>query len=185
MTARLAWTYQDYAALPDDGKRYEIHDGELSMTPAPTSLHQIVLANLFRIVDAHVRARTLGLVLFAPLDVILSERLSETTILQPDLIYRDRERLEALRPRGVDGPPTLIAEIPSPGTAVTDRTTKRELYARYGVPYLWLVDPDARVVDAFVRDVDQYIMAVHASGAQPVDLPPFTDLGLVPASLWG
>jgi Uma2 family endonuclease len=184
MTARVAWTYQDYAALPDNGKCHEIHDGELSVTPAPTSLHQIVLANLFRIVDAHVRIRHLGLVLFAPLDVILSDRPRETTILQPDLIYLDHSRLEALRLRGMEGPPTLAAEILSPSTAVTDRTAKRELYARYGVPYLWFVDPEAHAIEALVNHAGQYVVAVRASGTQPIDLPPFTDLGLVPASLW-
>ena len=73
MTARVAWTYQDYAALPDDGKRYEIHDGELSVTAAPAPLHQIVSANLFTALRAHVSARGLGLVLYAPIDVILSD----------------------------------------------------------------------------------------------------------------
>src|SRR5438034_6187910 len=84
-----ALTYHDYAALPDDGKRYEIHDGELSVTPAPGSLHQIVLGNLSDVVRTHVKIRGLGLALFAPLDVILSDTASETTILQPDLVYLD------------------------------------------------------------------------------------------------
>ena len=83
MTARITLTYQDYVALPDDGKRYEIHDGELSVTPAPTSLHQIVSARLFRVLDAHVLARSLGLVLYAPLDVILSDGPNETRSSSP------------------------------------------------------------------------------------------------------
>lgn len=78
MAARTALTYQDYAALPASGKRHEIHDGELWEMPAPTPLHQIVLDNIFRVVDGHVRPRRLGIVLFAPLDVILAD----TTILQ-------------------------------------------------------------------------------------------------------
>jgi len=118
MTARVALTYQDYAALPDDGKRYEIHDGELSVMAAPTPDHQIVIGN--------------------------------------------------------------------PTTGTTDRTTKRDLYARYGVPYLWLVDPRARVIEAYVLRAGNYDLSVRASGTRPVDLPPFTDpgLGLVPSSLW-
>ena len=78
----VALTYRDYAALPDDGRRYEIHDGELSMMPAPSPQHQIVSANLFRILDAHVRSNGLGMVLFAPFDVILTD----TAIVQPDLV---------------------------------------------------------------------------------------------------
>src|SRR5437870_11297151 len=101
MTARVALIYQDYVALPDDGKRYEIHDGELSVTPAPTPQHQIVSANLFEIVRAHVKARRLGLVLYAPLHVILSDRPSETTILQPDIVFLDRKRLSAISQRAI------------------------------------------------------------------------------------
>jgi len=184
MTARVAWTYQDYAALPDDGKRYEIHDGELSAMPTPTALHQIVLGNLAMVLDAHVSARNLGLVMVAPLDVILIDTLSETTVLQPDIVYLDNGRLDALRMRGVEGVPTLAVEILSPSTAVTDRMRKRELYARYGVPYLWFVDPDTRELAAHVLDSGEYRLAAHVSGTEPVDLPPFTDLGLVPSSLW-
>ena len=184
MTARVAWTYQDYAALPDDGKRYEIHDGELCVMAAPSLLHQIVLANLSDVLRAHVKARRLGLVLFAPLDVILSDRPGETTVLQPDLIYVDNERLEALRPRGVEGAPTLAVEVLSPSTAVTDRTRKSELYARYGVPNLWFVDSDTRELSAHVLDSGEYRLVARVSGTQPVDLPPFVDLGLVPSSLW-
>jgi len=183
MTARTALTYQDYAALPD-GKRYEIHDGELSVMAAPTALHQIVLGKLFKALDDHVTARRLGLVVLSPLDVILSDRPSETTILQPDLVYLDNVRLEALRLRGVEGPPTLAVEIFSPSTAVMDRTRKRELYARYGVPYLWFVDPNTRRLAAHVLESGEYRLVARVSGSEPVDLPPFTDLGLDPSSLW-
>jgi Uma2 family endonuclease len=184
MTARVALTYRDYVALPNDGKRYEIHDGELFEMAAPTLLHQILLGNLFRVLDAHVTPRRLGLVIVSPLDVILSDRPTETTILQPDIVYLDLARLEAAHMRGVEGPPTLVVEIFSPSTAVIDRTRKRGLYARYGVPYLWFVDPDTREIEAHVLDTGAYRLARRVSGTEPVDLPPFTDLGLVPSSLW-
>ena len=71
---RVVLTYRDYEALPDDGRRYELHDGELSVTPAPTTDHQFASRNLFRQLDAHVAAHRLGEVLFAPIDVILSDK---------------------------------------------------------------------------------------------------------------
>ena len=184
MATRTAWTYEDYAALPDDGKRYEIHDGELYVMTAPTSDHQIVSVRLLTALDRYVETRSLGLVLHAPLDVILSDTPGDTTIVQPDIVYLDRERLPALHRRGVEGPPTLVIEILSPTTAATDRSRKRALYARYGVPNFWLVDPDVRVIEAYVLRGSEYALAVRAAGGQPLDLPPFVDLGLVPDSLW-
>ena len=184
MTARTAWTYQDYAALPDDGKRYEIHDGELCEMTGPTLLHQTALFKLAKVVDAHVTARNLGRVVVAPFDVILSDTPGETTILQPDILFVDQSHREALKMHGMQGPPTLAIEILSPSTAVMDHGRKRALYARYGVPHLWFVDPIARDIEALTLGAGEYTTVARVSGEQPVDLPPFTDLGLVPNSLW-
>ena len=184
MTVRTLWTYEDYAAMPDDGKRYEIHDGELCELTGPNTRHQIVSANLSDVLRAHVKSRRIGIVLYAPLDVILSDRPTETTVLQPDLIYVDPSRRSALQMRGVEGAPTLVVEIFSPTTMAIDGGRKRGLYARYGVPYLWFVDPIAREIEALVLAAGDYSVAARVSGDRPVDLPPFTDLGLVPESLW-
>lgn len=184
MTTRTYWTYADYAALPEDGKRYEIHDGELCELTGPSFAHQIVSGNLYDVLRAHVKARGLGVVVYAPLDVILSDRPTETTVLQPDLLYVDSSRRGVLATRGVDGAPTLAVEILSPSTARIDRGRKRLLYARYGVPYLWFVDPVRRQIEALALSGSEYVEVVRVSGASPVDLPPFTGLGLVPDSLW-
>ena len=93
-TQHVILTYREYAALPSDGRRYELHEGELSVTPAPSPQHQIISLNLVRILDAHVEAKGSGRVLYAPLDVILSE----ATIVQPDIVYLDRGRLGAISP---------------------------------------------------------------------------------------
>ncbi len=184
MTVHVALTYRDFAALPEDGKRYEIHDGELCVTAAPVPLHQMVSLNLEQILFAHVKARALGLVLHAPLDVILSDTRGQTTIVQPDVIFLDRGQLGLISPRAIEGPPTLVVEILSPSTAAIDRVRKRALYERHGVPYYWLVDLNARDIEACALQSGGYIVAARVSGTQPVDLPPFVDLALVPASLW-
>lgn len=88
-TERVILTYKDYEALPADGRRYELHEGELSVTPAPSPQRQRILGNLNEIVRQHVKARGLGEVFFAPIDCILSE----TTVVQPDLVYLDTTRL--------------------------------------------------------------------------------------------
>jgi Uma2 family endonuclease len=173
-------TYQDYVALPDDGRRYEIHDGELSVTPAPSPRHQRLLGALYKLLDAHIEARGLGEVILSPLDVILSD----ITVVQPDLVYVANVRAEAVSGRGIEGPPTLAVEILSPSTARVDRDRKLRLYARHGVPYYWIVDPEARAIEAFRLEPGGYSLAARASGGEAVDLPPFVGLRLPPGALW-
>src|SRR5438093_1084928 len=102
MSPKSAFTYRDYEALPNDRRRYEIHDGELCVTPAPSFEHQTILSNLVRALMRHVPSVAPGLLLFAPLDVILSDRPDETTIVQPDALYiaPDRMALTSVRGRG-------------------------------------------------------------------------------------
>jgi Uma2 family endonuclease len=180
----MALTYRDYETLPNDGRRYEIHDGELCVTPSPSLEHQIISMRLVSALLKWVEAHPGGLLLYALLDVILADRPEETSIVQPDILYLAPDRLGLASHRGIEGPPTLAVEILSPSTRTLDRVTKRRLYARYGVPYLWLVDPDARAVEVFALESDRYVLAAGAAGAEPIDLPPFTALALVPDALW-
>ena len=143
-------------------------------------LHQMISRNLFTVLHLHVSTKGLGEVLYAPLDVILSE----SAIVQPDIVYLDRARLGAISRRGIEGAPTLVVEILSPSTTLIDRSAKWQLYARHGVPFYWLVDPEGRVIEALVLGPDGYSLAVWASGTLPLALPPFPDLALVPAALW-
>jgi Uma2 family endonuclease len=176
----VALTYKEYEALPADGRRYEIHEGELSVTPAPSPQHQMLIRNLFLVLHAYVKAKGIGEVLFAPLDVILSD----TSIVQPDIVYLEPTRLGAISRRGIEGPPTLAVEIISPSTTLIDRVTKPQLYARHGVPFFWLVDSEGRVVEAFVLRPEGYSLALRASGNEPVNPPPFPDLALILDTLW-
>jgi Uma2 family endonuclease len=184
MSPKSAFTYRDYEALPNDGRRYEIHDGELCVTPAPSLQHQIILSNLVRALMAHVPSAAPGLLLFAPLDVILADRPAETTIVQPDILYIAATRMSVTSRRGLEGAPTLAVEILSPSTRTIDRVIKRRLYARYGLAFLWLVDPEARTIEAFMLETDRYVLAASVTGGEAVDLPPFTGLALVPDALW-
>ena len=177
---QIVLTFKEYEALPADGRRYEIHEGELSVTPAPSPRHQIISRNLFLVLHAHVKAKGIGEVLYAPLDVILSD----TSIVQPDLVYLDPSRLGAISARGIEGPPTLAVEVVSPSTTLIDRSAKHQLYARHGIPFFWLVDPEGRSVEAFTLGTQGYSLALSASGREPVGLPPFPDLALVVSTLW-
>jgi Uma2 family endonuclease len=177
---RAVLTYRDYEALPADGRRYELHDGELSVTPAPGTRHQRVSSALNSILKAYVTSHRLGEVLYAPIDLILAD----TTVVQPDLVYLEPTRAHLVSDRGIEGPPTLVIEILSPSTTTIDRSRKHQLYADHGIPYYWLVDPENRTVEALGLDAGRYALLARASGAGSVALPPFPELTFTPASLW-
>jgi Uma2 family endonuclease len=149
---KIVLTYDDYCALPSDGNRYEILDGELSVTPAPATIHQIALGNLYRILSIHVLAHRIGRLLLAPTDLILAT----TTVVQPDLIFIGNDRSHVITQRGVEGAPTLVVEVLSPATQANDRQAKAQLYAKYGVPHYWLIDPDQETLEAYALAGAQY-----------------------------
>ena len=136
------WTYDDLATLPDDGRRYEILDGELFVSPSPSRWHQELLKRLFR-AFVELEDRGLAKVYFAPLDVILSP----TRVVEPDLVVVGKQRREILKERGVEGPPDLVIEVLSPSTTKHDRTRKRRFYARNGIREYWIADPDAEAIE--------------------------------------
>lgn len=139
-TPAVKFTYEDYQHTPDD-QRYELLDGELSMVPAPNLSHQRIGTQLGWRLAQFVAERGLGEVFFAPCDVVLSN----TDVVQPDLLFVSRERAHLLLGgANVLGAPDLVVEILSPSTAGRDRMLKRGLYAKHGVREYWLVDPDAR-----------------------------------------
>jgi Uma2 family endonuclease len=174
MATRIVLTYADYAAIPADGRRYELHEGELSVTPAPGTRHQQVVGNLYLALRHHVDAGPGGRVFVSPIDCILSD----TSVVQPDIVYVARAREAVVTERGIEGAPTLVVEVLSPSTAAVDRAVKRQLYARHGVPYYWIVDPDARRIEAYVLTEGAY---------QPAEaglFPPLAGLHLDPAAIW-
>src|SRR5438445_12603006 len=145
-------TYEDYVDLPNDGRRYEILDGELEVSPAPAPKHQAVSRNLLWIVHGHVQERGLGSVYYAPIDVILAD----TSIVQPDLVFIAAARESIVSGRGIEGAPDLAVEILSPRSVRRDRVAQAALYARYGIRHYWLADPDARVHEGYEPDGADY-----------------------------
>ncbi len=180
MSSRIVLTYADYAELPNDGRRYELHEGELSVTPAPGTPHQRILGNLYLILAPHVRASGRGEVVLSPFDCIMSD----ITVVEPDLVYVDERRHGLLSQRGLEGAPTLAVEIISPSTRTIDRRVKLGLYARHRVEYYWIVDPDAHTIDALRLSADVYEPCGRLAGAAPTALPPFLDLLLDAAAIW-
>ena len=142
-TARPAWTRERVLALPDDGNRYELLDGELLVTPAPRARHQDASLALVLKLHPYVREFGIGKLGFSPADL----ELEGGQLAQPDVFVVPL--IEGRRPRDWKeyGIPLLVIEILSPSSARPDRITKRRRYQRTGVPEYWVVDLDARIVE--------------------------------------
>ncbi len=173
-------TYEDYCALPDDGLRYEVVEGMLFSEPSPRIAHQRVALRLATILDGHVRARGLGDLFVAPVDVLLDRR----TVVVPDLVFVARDRSAIVTDRAVEGAPDLIIEILSPGTTRRDRVAKMNAYARHGVIHYWLVDPDAKTLEAFQLSEGRYQLVAAVGGDEAFTPSLFPDLTVPLAELW-
>lgn len=142
-----SWTYDDYVLLPDNGMRYEVLEGDLYMTPAPSSRHQRAVAKLHGRLWEHLQRQPLGEAFLSPIDVILANLASP---VQPDLLFIATDRLDIVTETTIEGAPDLVVEVLSPGSSLHDRRTKFRLYAQAGVREYWLIDPHERVIEIYV-----------------------------------
>lgn len=168
----VKFTYEDYKHTPED-KRYELLDGDLIMVPAPRIVHQRNAKKLSRLLDDFVEEHDLGEVFIAPCDVVLSE----TDVVQPDILFVSKERSHIITDDNIRGAPDLVVEVLSPSTAQRDRTLKRTLYALHGVPEYWQADSDAKNVAVLTLDNGEYKVAgIYGEGQTLVSplLPGFT-----------
>jgi len=146
------WTYNHYAALPDDGQRYEIVGGVLYMTPSPGLYHQKAVQRLFRSLVALIEDTGQGEVFIAPFDV----QLSPKNVVQPDVLVILNTGDAMITPSRVIGAPDLVIEVSSPSTVGFDRREKRDSYALAGISEYWIVDPASRIIEVFVLEGKQY-----------------------------
>jgi Uma2 family endonuclease len=124
------FTVDDLDRMPDDGRRYELVDGVLVVSPAPANPHQFVVGELLFVLR-----------LLCPPDLRTvpgpGVMMSGNTELIPDLVVTRHEDLVAgSKPTT---PPLLVAEVRSPSTAVFDLNTKKAVYERFGIESYWIV----------------------------------------------
>ena len=136
------WTYRDYCAIPEDGRRHEILDGEHFMSPSPGVRHQRLSRRLYDALSAWLKQGKEGELFYAPLDVVLSD----FDVVQPDVIWLSETSQAYLTEANVQGPPDLVVEILSPSSRRQDQSIKLDLYQRFGVREYWLVDPEVAEV---------------------------------------
>jgi len=159
--------------MPNDGKRREIVDGELLVTPSPNLRHQRISRHVEFALLEYLKDHPIGELLYAPIDVILSD----FDVLQPDLVFVLNEHRGVLKD-WVRGAPDLVVEILSSTTAANDRGPKMKTYARFGVPECWLVDPDQRAVEIYRLVRGGYRLYRRFRGQETLSSPLLPDFAL-------
>jgi len=161
MATSLRWTSSDLEVLPDDGKRYEIIDGELYMSKQPHYHHQYVCSEILGQLRDWAKKTGLGRVIFA-----LGLIFAEDNDVVPDVVWISDKRLAtALREDGkLHSAPDLVIEVLSPGLSneKRDRDAKLKLYSRRDVEEYWIVDWRARKVEVYRREnAALHLIATH------------------------
>jgi Uma2 family endonuclease len=168
------FTWRDLEAMPDDGHRYELIDGALVVTPAPSIPHQSVAFALARLLHGacppHLK------VLMAPLAV----RLADDTELQPDILVARRSDLTH---RNLPAAPALAVEVLSPSTRLIDINLKKARYEAAGCPSYWTVDPDGPQLTAWELADGAYVPVAHVVGDEPFRATKPFPVTVVPADL--
>ena len=152
--AQVRFKASDIWDAPDNGKIYEVIDGQLFVSPAPLFRHQLGLMRLALRVGPWIEEHHLGVIVSAPTGVVLDDENG----VQPDLLYISTERAGIISNRGVEGAPDLVVEALSPSTQDRDRGIKMRRYAASGVPHYWLLDLEAPALETYRLGADGYIL---------------------------
>ncbi len=170
-------TVHDLEGMPDDGRRYELIDGTLIVSPAPGRLHQRIAARLWRLLDDACPAELE--VLIAPFAGHAGDRVE----VQPDvLVGRDEDFTE----KDLPVPPILAVEVLSPSTAINDFNNKKAIYERLGVPSYWVIDPQEPALTVFELDEEgRYQQLAKAAGDEEFDAERPFPVRVVPRELLG
>lgn len=166
-------TVADLDRIPNDGRRYELMDGTLVVSPRPTTVHQFVAMRLATTLD---RACSDGLCVMAEPAV----QLGEESELAPDLVVVSIDEVGGTK---FTAPPLLVVEVRSPSTALIDLNRKKAVYEKFGVPSYWIVDPEPSRPELTVFELREGSYVLEATSTQPVTVShPFT-ITITPADL--
>jgi len=144
-------TFEKWLALPETKQRYEIVDGVMLMAPAPTADHQWIMFEISVRLRSFVKERNLGVVLPAPVDLLIQRDPLRTR--QPDILYLNSGRtgirgIAELRGlQYLETPPDLVVEVLSPSNSRRDIEERLSDYRGIGVLECWLVSPEAETIE--------------------------------------
>jgi Uma2 family endonuclease len=167
-------TYDDFCLLPEDGKRREITEGELFVTPSPQTPHQRAVMRLSVRLWQFVDSYKLGEVFGAPFDVVFSEY----DVVEPDLLYISNARAGVLTNKNVQGAPDLVVEVLSETTEKRDRTIKLKLYGKFGVDEYWTIDPNGPSAEIYRRGEEGLTLVAKLSAEDALTSPMFPGFSL-------
>ena len=142
------WTYADWEKLGADGNRYEIIDGVLYMTTAPSSFHQWIIQQLVEYIGIPVKRQGLAYAFPAPIGLLMTG----SDPVQPDYVIVLKAHASIIHDRRIRGVPDAIIEILSPGNATYDEETKLQAYEHAGVPEYVIIDPRSQTLRHYRRD---------------------------------
>jgi Uma2 family endonuclease len=168
------WTREEVLALPDDGNRYELVDGELFVSPTPRPAHQFAVLALSALLAPYVARHDLGVLMHLPADL----DLASGQVVQPDIFVATPEAGRRIRAWEDVGIPRLVVEVLSPRTASFDRVQKRRRYLAAGVPTYWIVDLDARFVEVWTPHTDRPAIIADTLTWRPDPSAPALELDL-------
>ncbi len=151
ITEKKRYTYEDYLKTPDD-KRYELINGELLMTPSPIPKHQLISGRLEFKLRGFVKENKFGEVFYAPCDVYLDDE----NVVQPDILFISKHRLNIIGEKNIQGAPDLAIEILSDYSVYRDTIQKKRLYARFGVKEYWIVIPEEEEIEVYILKGEAY-----------------------------
>jgi Uma2 family endonuclease len=179
-STRVRFKADDIWDAPEDGKRYEVVDGDLYMTTAPDLDHQRPSMGLSGFIRWYLRTHPIGEIFAAPVGLILDDENG----LQPDLVYVSKARAAILTRRGIRGTPDLVVEVLSPSTADRDRGIKLRRYAAAGVPHYWIVAPETHTLEAYRLEEYTYQLTVTCGPGDTFRPELFPGLEIPIAELW-
>jgi Uma2 family endonuclease len=165
-------TFAELQQWPDDGRRYELYDGEVVVVPSPFPRHQRVLMHICEILVEYERANG-GLVFEAPMDIVFSEH----NVVQPDVVFFRRERRHLIDMMATTRvAPDLAVEVLSRGTEARDRGRKMQLLSKFGVPEYWIVDPVKNTLEIHLLRGPAYHCVAAYDEHEQVQSPTLPDL---------
>lgn len=138
------WNRARWEQLPDDGNRYEVINGVLYMTTAPSNFHQWIIRKIVFTLYEQIDKQSVGVTLWSPIGLFMPG----CDPVQPDILVIRTSDLEIMHDKHIFGIPALLIEVLSPSNPETDLKIKRAAYAQAGVPEYWIVRPASR--DALV-----------------------------------